>query len=82
VSVPDVIERALALVHDKLQTQNVEVITMFEDAGGYVYGDRDELTQVFINLINNAADAMPDLGRLSLSSEICRTRTSVTSRPG
>jgi len=72
VSISNVIDRALGLVRDKLKAQDVEVVTLFEDAGAYVYGDRDELTQVFINLINNAADAMADGGRLSLSSEVCR----------
>jgi signal transduction histidine kinase len=72
VRIRDVLERALALVGDKLGTQAVETVTLFDDSDPAVFGDRDELTKVFINLIANAADAMPDRGRLTLSTDVKR----------
>src|SRR5262249_39279256 len=35
-----------------------------------IAADSDKLQQVFINLINNALDAMPDGGRLTITTEL------------
>jgi len=72
VRLRDVIQRALALVADKLDGQVIETVTLLDDSDPAVFGDRDELTQVFINLMTNAADAMPDGGRLTVSTEVRR----------
>ena len=72
VSLRDVIERALVLVTDKLGGHGIETVTLLDESDPAVFGDRDELTQVFINLIGNAADAMPKGGRLVISTEVHR----------
>ena len=70
VSLRDVIERALTLVTDKLGSHGIETVRLFDESDPAVFGDRDELTQVFINLIGNAADAMPRGGRVVVSTEV------------
>jgi signal transduction histidine kinase len=70
VVLADVIERALTLVTDKLRS--IETVKLLDESNPAVFGDRDELTQVFINLIGNAADAMPHGGRLVVSTEVRR----------
>jgi signal transduction histidine kinase len=72
VSLRDVIERALSLVTDKLRSHGVETVTILDESDPAVFGDRDELTQVFINLIGNAADAMSTGGRLVVTTEVHR----------
>ena len=72
VQMRDVIERALTLVGDKRQREAIETVLLFDETDPSTWGDRDELTQVFINLIGNALDAMPDGGRLTVSTEVRR----------
>ena len=72
VPLRDVIERALTLVSDKIRGHGIETVKRLDEADPGVLGDRDELTQVFINLIGNAADAMPAGGQLMVSTAVCR----------
>ena len=72
VHVREVIERALVLVADKLCTQGIEAVKVLDESDPAVLGDRDQLTQVFINLITNAADAMSSGGRLTVRIEVRR----------
>jgi signal transduction histidine kinase len=72
VDVGNVIGRALALVADRLDGHGIETVTLLDESGPTVVADRDELTQVFLNLITNAADAMPSGGRLTVSTEVRR----------
>jgi signal transduction histidine kinase len=66
------IERALALVAERLRSPALETITLFDESDPTVFGDRDELTQLFINLVTNAIDAMPRGGRLTVSTDVRR----------
>jgi signal transduction histidine kinase len=72
VPLREVIDRALVLVTDKLCTQGIEAVTLLDERDPAAFGDRDELTQVFINLITNAADAMSRGGRLTVRTEVRR----------
>lgn len=72
VSLRDVIERALTLVTDKVRGHGIETVRILDESDPAVFGDRDELTQVFINLISNAADAMPKGGRLFVRTGVHR----------
>ncbi len=52
---------------------NVDV-TLSAEAGLFVRGNASELREVFVNLIVNAVDAMPDGGKLSICSQLRRER--------
>ncbi len=52
------------------QSMDIEVVEHFEVAPLPVRGDRLELLQVFVNLINNAYDAMEGKGTLTISSGV------------
>jgi len=67
-TLPEQVERALAFVGQRLEAGGVEVVTDFEDGGTPVWIDPNTLPQVPINLALNAADAMPEGGRLEIST--------------
>ncbi|MBI2491187.1 MAG: hypothetical protein HYV94_03665 [Candidatus Rokubacteria bacterium] len=60
----DAIERALDLLGAQLVRAGVEVERVFDPALPTIRGDRDQLTQVFLNLATNAMDAMQGRGGL------------------
>jgi signal transduction histidine kinase len=72
VDVQDVAERALGLLADRLAGDAIETVMLFDESRPTVLADRDELTQVFLNLVSNAADAMPRGGRVTVSTEVRR----------
>ena len=63
-----VIERALAVLADELQRHRIKVETDFAGDLPPVRIDAAKIEQLFVNLITNALDAMPDGGTLTVST--------------
>jgi len=63
------VKRTLSLVEHGLRIQNIEVESKLSDELPPILADQDQLQQVVLNLLTNAKDAMPDGGRLVLSTE-------------
>jgi len=53
-------------VHYHLRSHNIEVVRDFADALPTIQADRQQLRQLFLNLLTNASDAMPQGGKLTL----------------
>ena len=70
VSVHELLDRAIELLGPKLTGGRVEIERVFDRSLPAIAGDRDQLTQVFLNLITNALDAMEGGGRLVLQTGI------------
>lgn len=49
-------------------SSNIEVLTDYEEVPS-IQGNRNELQQIFVNLLNNSADAMPGGGSIALSTK-------------
>ena len=68
VSLNELIEELGLLVRHKLRNQNVQFIHKLEPDLPLVMADATQLEQAFLNLLLNAAEAMPQGGRLTVSS--------------
>jgi signal transduction histidine kinase len=62
----EVIDGALRLVEYQLIKENIHVVCAYADQPGWVMADQDQLLQVLMNLIQNARQAMPQGGTLTL----------------
>ena len=69
VSTLDVCEeltKAVELIHHHLCQRLISVAQEFAPDTPTIYGDRQKLRQVFLNLLTNASDAMPQGGKLTM----------------
>ena len=65
VALADVLETAVSFLEEKLRRRGIEVVRKFGDLPP-IQGDAEKLQQLFLNLVLNAVDAMPEGGRLDL----------------
>ncbi len=61
-----VLDRTLTLVVLRARQQAIEIVMVIDPALPTVYGDADQLRQVFLNVMINAVEAMPDSGTLTV----------------
>lgn len=57
----------VALVNKQIKLAGARLHLHIPQQAGRLYGDRQQLSQVFLNIILNALDAMPENGRLEIS---------------
>lgn len=62
------LDQALALFENQAIFHNIDIIREFDQQLPQITGDSSQLNQVFINLIINAADAMPNKGTLRIQT--------------
>jgi signal transduction histidine kinase len=70
VNLNELIEELGLLTRHKLTQQNVQLVRKLEPNLPSVMADAAQLEQVFLNLILNAVEAMPDGGKLTIASRI------------
>ena len=73
VNLNELIDELGLLVRHKLANQNVEFLPDLQPDLPPVPGDAPQLEQAFLNLILNAAEAMPNGGRLVIRSRVVRS---------
>ena len=68
VDVRDELVKTLELVQHSLRKRNIAVVEEFAALTPAISADRQKLRQLFLNLLTNACDAMPQGGTLTLRS--------------
>jgi len=63
-----ILDEILLLVGKQLQENSIRISTEFADNLEKVYASRNQLRQVFLNMIANARDAMPDEGTVTIKT--------------
>jgi PAS domain S-box-containing protein len=66
--VNQVLDEILLLVRKQLLENSIRISTSLSGDVGRAFASRNQLRQVFLNMIANARDAMPDGGRLSVKT--------------
>ena len=68
LNIDSILENTLDLLDHQIQKQRVTVLKEWGEGLSSVIGDPDQLQQVFLNLILNALQSMPEGGTLRLSA--------------
>jgi two-component system NtrC family sensor kinase len=64
-----ILDEILLLVGKQLQENSIRISSSFSDDLTEAYASKNQLRQVFLNMISNAKDAMPDGGTLTIKTE-------------
>jgi len=62
----EILEYCLEVMEEEFRQKRIQVIKEWDGKGPLIRCDRFQLTQAFINIFNNALEAMPDGGKLHL----------------
>jgi two-component system cell cycle sensor histidine kinase/response regulator CckA len=65
----DLINETLSLLKYKTPLSSIEVETIFSDEELYIEADRNQMQQVFFNLLLNAIEAMPEGGVIKIKTK-------------
>src|SRR5262249_16262266 len=68
VEIPQELTKAVELIQHHLRKQQVAVVLELAADTPTIFADRQKLRQVFLNLLTNAGDAMPEGGTLTRGS--------------
>jgi two-component system, NtrC family, sensor kinase len=66
INIGEELQSSLEFIHYQLRSRSIKVELDIEDDLPNVHADRQQLRQVFLNLLTNASDAMPEGGTLTL----------------
>ena len=69
VVLQDILEESLQLVSDRIRDKHTTVEKIYGEEGLRGHWDADQLRQVFVNLLANAADASPENSPITIRTE-------------
>ncbi len=68
IDIARVLDDTLQLLEPQLRRNQIEILRSYDRDSPGVYGNSGKLQQVFTNLLLNARDAIPDGGRITIST--------------
>jgi two-component system, NtrC family, sensor kinase len=68
LNLDEILKGAIRLVANQVKLAKINLVTVFEEDLPPIHGDAQMLQQVFINLILNAVDVLPEKGTISVSN--------------
>ena len=74
----ELLDRLLRLYKDESDSQGVAVHRIYESGTGRLTADPRQMEQVFLNLIHNALQAMPDGGTLTVTARVSGRSIAIT----
>jgi signal transduction histidine kinase len=77
VNLNELVDELGLLVRHKLANQDIRMVRQLQPDLPSVMGDAPQLEQAFLNLILNAAEAMPDGGTLTVKSRVSKSRVTI-----
>lgn len=80
VNLNELVDELGLLVRHKLANQNIQMTRRLQPDLPAVLGDATQLEQAFLNLILNAAEAMPDGGTLTVKTHMMKSRVLIEFR--
>lgn len=69
INVKSLIEQILLLVRQDLVKRRINVSVALAQEPLYIYGNGDSVKHIFLNIVTNAVDAMPQGGELSIRAD-------------
>jgi two-component system NtrC family sensor kinase len=78
ININTVLEEILLLYEKRLRENSIKIRCDFMENPPMVRASKDQLRQVFLNMISNAMDAMPDGGALSMATSRDGSRMLIT----
>ena len=69
IKINDLLESTISLLEPDMKLENIVIFRKFDEGLQQITASKDQLRQVFLNLLTNARDAMPDGGTITVSTE-------------
>jgi len=66
ININDSLIEVISLIEHQFSLVNINIVRNFDEDIGLIRGDEKQLQEVFINLLNNARDAMPQGGNIEV----------------
>ena len=70
VNVNQILSDSISLVETRIKGDNIAIETEYDDNLPPITGDKKQLGQVFLNMLLNSIEAMPDGGRITVATNI------------